>query len=217
MPGIDSQEISLWSGKEHLGLIPVKEVINDYLSPGTILSLRGDPPSKKHRTAPQSYDYEVRRLNTRSTTRSNRHPRDLKAKEIWLNAFSTPDRLKHIMEAAYGILHPQSRASVKPVEFHIRAYPREGLTGLSTFTWGRVDLHPAVILRALPEGAFQVVKPKIDRQGSDALWVVAPKDFKIKSMKLPDDPEEAASVVEKMIIEKKERLKRQIFKSLLGT
>lgn len=203
MSDIESQQISLWSGEEHLGLVPVKEVIDKHLSPGTMLSLKGDPPPKKSRAAPETYDYEVRRLKP-STARPRTPKR--KAYELFLNAHDTPLRLKNQLEKAYRFLDDGSEPAV-PVEFHITARPLPGLTGLSLFTWGRVDLHPAVILRALPEGAFQVVKPKVELQGDQALWVVAPKDLQIGSVKLPNDPHEAASVIQKVVIEKREWLK----------
>lgn len=206
MSDIESQQISLWSGEKHLGLIPVKEVIDEHLSPGTMLSLKGDPPPKTSRAAPETYDYEVRRL--KPSTTSPRTPKR-KAYELFLNAHDTPLRLKKQLEKAYRILDHGSEAAF-PVEFHIKVRPLPGLTGLSLFTWGRVDLHPAVILRALPEGAFQVVKPKVEPQGDQALWVVAPKDLQIGSVKLPDDPHEAASVIEKVVIEKREWLKELI-------
>ncbi|KAG6361053.1 hypothetical protein INS49_009273 [Diaporthe citri] len=208
---IGSQQISLWSGEEHLGLIPVKEVINDYLSPGTMLGLRGDPPAKKSRAAPQSYDYEVRNLKTTSTASSRRgRPKRPDAKKICLDVFTSLPRLKNLLETSYRFLDPKTGVRNFPVEFHIKAHPRKGLTGLSTFTWGRVDLHPAVILRALPEGALQVVKPKVDLQRGEALWVVVPKDLRIGSVKLPNDPHEAASIFERIVIRKKEWLKEQI-------
>lgn len=208
---IGSQQISLWSGETHLGLIPVKEVINDYLSPGTMLGLRGDPPTKKSRAVPQSYDYEVRQLKTTSTVSSRRRPLKIpQVKRIYLDGFASLPRLKNVLEAAHRFLDPNSGVADIPVEFHIKAHPLPGLTGWSKFTWGRVDLHPAVILRALPEGAVQVVKPKVDLEGSEALWVVVPKRLWIGAVKLPADPEKAASVVEEIVVEKREWLKGQI-------
>lgn len=210
VPDIESQEISLWSGNKHLGVIPVKEVINDHLSPGTILSLRGDPPAKRSLAAPERYDYEVRRLKTTTTTTtvSSRigRPNAQRAHTLWLDAHVSPSRLKHILETAYKFLHPDTGAVDVPVEFHIKTHPLPDLTGLPLFTWGRVDLHPAVIMRALPEGAFQIVKPKVSVEGGEALWVVAPRGFKMGSVHLPDQPHEVASLVEKVVVKRREWL-----------
>lgn len=206
MSDIESQQISLWSGEEHLGLIPVKEVIDEHLSPGTMLSLRGDPPPKNSRAVPESYHYEVRRL--KSSTASPKDPKR-KARTLVMNAYDTPLRLKNQLEKAYRFLDPKSGAVI-PVEFQIKGRPLPGLTGLSLFTWGRLDLHPAMILRALPKGAFQVVKPKVELQGHQALWVVAPKYLQMGSVKLPGDPREVANVVERVVVEKREWLRELI-------
>lgn len=63
-----------------------------------------------------------------------------------------------------------------------------------------------MVLGALPAGVFQVVKPKIDVKGGEALWVVAPKEFKMGSVQLPDHSYEVASVVEKVVVKKREWL-----------
>lgn len=209
VPDIESQEISLWSGKSHLGLVPVKEVINDYLGPGTMLCLKGEPPTKKSHAVPESYDYEVRRIKASSSPgfkRGQVKSAALGAKSLHMDAFTHPFRLGHLLDVLYRYLDTTSGAVEIPVEFHLTARPRPGLTGLSLFTWGRVDLHPAVLLRAMPEGTFQILGPKVDFEGGDALWVVAPKDLRIQSVALPKHPHEVASMLEKVVVKKREWL-----------
>lgn len=213
VPDIESQKISLWSENKHLGVIPVREVINDHLSSGTMLSLRGEAPAKNSLAAPERYDYELRRLKTKTTTTATAaatvssrisRRRTQRAHTLWLDAHVSPSHLKHLLELAYKFLKPDTGAVDLPVEFHIKTHPLPDLTGLSLFTWGRVDLHPAVILRALPAVAFQVVKPKIDVKGGRALWVIAPKEFKMGSVQLPDQPQQVTSMVEKVVVKKRE-------------
>lgn len=146
MPDIESQKRSLWSGNEneHLGIIPVKEVINDHLSTGTMLSLRGDPPARKSLAAPERYDYEVRRLKTKTTTtttativrsRTGRRKAQ-RAHTLWLDAHISPSRPKRLLETAYKFLHSDTGAVDVSVEFHIKTHPLPDLKGLSLFTWG---------------------------------------------------------------------------------
>lgn len=217
VPDIESQHISLWSGRRHLGLVPVKHVINEHLGPGTMLSLRGDPPDKKGRAvAPESYEYELRRIRPSTSPGFKRGQLSvpLGAKSLWLDASIHPSRLNHLLDGIYRYLDPDSGAAGGPAEFpvecHIKARPRPGLTGLSLFTWGRLDLHPAVILRAMPRGSFQVLAPKVDFNEGHALWVIAPRDLRIGSAWLPERPHDVASVVERVFVRKKEWLKELI-------
>lgn len=208
VPDIGSQEISLWSEDEHLGMIPVKDVIKDHLGPGKMLSLRDEPPPKNSRTRLEACDYEVRPLQFFNKKKVDRaKSKTDRAKTIYLDAFGTRAHCKNIIETAYRFLHPETGELDIPVEFHIKAHPLpgpKGLEGLSLFTQGRVDLHPSVILRALPEGSFQIVKPKVDSKGSKALWVVAPKDVQLKAARLSGSQDEVASIIEKVVMRKKE-------------
>lgn len=213
VPDFESQEISLWSGREWLGSIPVKDVINDHLGPGTMLCLRSAPPPKERLAAPSSYNYELRRLKT-TTTGPTKHkkppkPRRPGAMRVYLDAFVNASHLQHALETAYRLLHPSSWPKHIPVEFHIKAHPQPQLSGLSLFTRGRVDLHPAVILRALPEGAFQALKPKVDGR-VEALWVVAPSRLShLGGVQLPPISD-VPSMLEKVVIKKKEWLRELI-------
>lgn len=212
VPDIESQEITLWSGKHRLGLVTVKDVISDHLGPGTMLSLRGGPPPKKSLAAPESYHYELRRLETGgpggSSTRYSKHKR-MGAARLYMDALVSPPRLQNLLEQAYNFLHPNTGQRFVPVEFHVKAHPQPHLSGLSLFTRGRVDLHPAVISRALPEGSFQVLKPKA-RDQVEALWVVAPKLLQMRSARLPRNPQEVASVVEELAARKRKWVKELV-------
>lgn len=212
VPDIESQEITLWSGEKRLGLTTVKDVINDHLGPGTMLSLRGNPPPRKSLAAPESYHYELRRLKTGRTgsgsTRFGKHTR-MGAARLYVDALVSPPRLQNLLEQAYNFLHPNTGQRSVPVEFHVKAQPQPHLSGLSLFTRGRVDLHPAVISRALPEGSFQVLKPKAHGQ-VEVLWVVATKHLQMRSAQLPRDPREVASVVEELAARKRKWVKELI-------
>lgn len=212
VPDIGSQEISLWSKDEHLGMIPVKDVIKDHLGPGKMLSLRREPPPKNSPARLEACDYEVRPLQFFNKKKIDRvQSKTDRAKTLYLDAYGSRSHCRNIIDSAYRFLHPETGELDIPVEFHIKAHPRpglEGLEGLSLFTQGRVDLHPSVILRALPEGSFQIVKPKIDRKGSKALWVVAPKGVQLAAAHLSGSPDEVASIIEKVVIRKKEFVRK---------
>lgn len=201
VPKLESQPIRLWeAGGDYLGLIPIERVLRDHLRPGYMLSLRGDPPPQDKSAAPPpgGYDYEVRALDLKRGPDEYKHadPKALRAKGFYLSAGLKPEHLWSRLRLAYSFLEWSGRKpgitagsdsdswngdfskeerapATVPAEFHIRAPGPLGRADLSLFTGGRMDLHPAVILRALPAGVFQLLAPRADLEAGDALWLVA--------------------------------------------
>lgn len=214
VPDIGSQEIRLWSGNEFLGLMPVADVLKDHVRPGTMLRLRsrssriaGGPPRKV-------YDYQLRRLKTDGGSSSQSGKiKGYRAKEIHLAANMTPALLQNSLQVAYKFLDPERASSSKgeeatvPVEFHIQVRPPPKEADLSLFMPGRVDLHPSVILRALPEGVFQILQPKADLKRGEAVWVVGTEHPKEMPYGVPNKPRAIAEKAEKLFNEKRKRLK----------
>ncbi|KAL1853985.1 hypothetical protein Daus18300_011574 [Diaporthe australafricana] len=177
-----------------------------------MLSLRDNPIEVANTTSPEDYQYEVRKLRTIGEVKSERmKTSSFRAKEFYLNAKVSPSHLKHVLETAYKFLDPERQVDIdpvdiNPVEFHIKLHKseRRRSTELSLFAGARVDLHPAVILRAMPEGVFQLVKPRASIKEADAVWLVARRNFLVEET--PDDRsgEKQAEWVEKLITEKRE-------------
>ncbi|KKY29937.1 hypothetical protein UCDDA912_g10113 [Diaporthe ampelina] len=181
-----------------------------------MLCLRGTPPRRFDRPPLDGYDYELRRLKTDGASSSQQgKAKGYRAKELYLAATMKPMQLQNMLQVAYRFLDPERALRSKgkkatiPVEFHVQAQgrPRPPHADLSQFTLGRVDLHPAVILRALPADVFQVLEPKADLQSGDAVWVVATKYLRMEPFILPNTPDSIARKVETIVNEKKERLK----------
>lgn len=71
-------------------------------------------------------------------------------------------------------------------------------------------MHPAVILRAMPKGVFQALKPKGDIREGDALWIVGTKYLAAWPYATPRNPSHIAKKVETMVDNKKTQLKEMI-------
>lgn len=213
VPDIQSQSIRLWSDGKYLGVVPVRDVLRNHLSPGNMLSLRGDPPLKSGPPPPSAYDYEVRPLQTdRPESIQQSRPKALRAKEFYLNATVSSERLRLQLRSAYRWLDQRSRGkdAQPPVEFHVKAKGPLSHADLSLFTQKRIDLHPAVILRAMPEGAFQALEPKGDIREGEALWIVGTKYLAAWPYAMPRTPLAIAKKVEKMVDNKKKQLETLI-------
>ncbi|KAG8169516.1 hypothetical protein KVR01_000261 [Diaporthe batatas] len=221
VPELGSQPIRLWKGNKFLGLIPAKVVLREHVRPGHMLCLRGDPPLNNKPSPPESYDYEVRSLNTERADRFNYTPaKALRAKEYYLNASQDAQYLWTRLRMVYRFLdseegrgkasaHQMVKATV-PVEFHIKApRPLRG-ADLALFTKDRLDMHPAVILRALPKGAFQLLAPRADLEAGDAVWLVATDELLAKGVQMPRRPAARAATAEEM-----DRTKRKEVTGLL--
>lgn len=114
VPDIQSQSIRLWSDGKYLGVVPGKDVLRNHLSPGNMLPLRGDPPSKSGHPPPSPYDYEVRPLQTdHPESMQQARPKTLRAKEFYLNASVSSERLRFQLLSPYRWLDHSSRANVK--------------------------------------------------------------------------------------------------------
>lgn len=213
MPDLGEKKIRLFSGSTYVGLVPVQAVLDDWLRPGMMLSLRDNPSEVVNRTSPEDYHYEVRKLRTIGQVKSKRmKTKGFRAKELYLNAKISPSRLKHVLETAYKFLDPERRVDINPVEFHVKLQKSEhrSSTELSLFTGDRVDLHPAVIMRALPEGVFLLVKPQASSKGADAVWVVASRTFLVEQTLNDRSEARQAERVEELITAKKELLEELI-------
>ncbi|POS70655.1 hypothetical protein DHEL01_v210950 [Diaporthe helianthi] len=154
-----------------------------------MLWLRGNPPNKKEPAPPGGYDYEIRELDVKKPSNFKKtDTRGLRAKEYYFLASSSPDYLLSRLTLAYRYLSlgkPSAGEKVSlapkptdPIEFHIKAQAPVTKPDLFEFTKGRMDLHPAVIMRAMPEGVFQLLPAQIDIDAGDALWLVATRYVK---------------------------------------
>lgn len=191
----------------------MKDVLYDHLRPGYMLWLRGDPPSKSRPPPPGGYNYEVRPLGTeRPENVKQRVVKGLRAKEYYFNGSSSSEYLRTRLLAAYRFLD-QGRKKVKvttPVEFHVKARGPLRHADLSLFTRDRVDLHPAVILRALPEGVFQALEPKGDTQEGDALWIVATDNLEASPFSMPHTSSAKARKVREIVDIKRKELEEAL-------
>ncbi|KAK2599588.1 hypothetical protein N8I77_011329 [Diaporthe amygdali] len=171
VPDIGQREIRFWKGSKYLGIFPVQQILDDYMGPGRMLSIKSDP-LKSERTPTQDYDYE-------------------------------PEPLKHALELAFKFLE---RGNAKfPVEFHIKSKKVLSHADLSLLTNTRLDLHPAVILRSLPEDVHQIVKPHVDIQAGDAVWVVSRPGLRVpgRNEYLSKSPDKMVKQVEEMITQRR--------------
>lgn len=210
MPDIGQREIRFWKGSKYLGIFPVQQILDDYMGPGRMLSIKSDPP-KSERTPTQDYDYEVRSFNTTGTWRPiNELVKGFKAKEIFVKPTVKPEPLKHALELAFKFLE---RGNAKfPVEFHIKSKKVLSHADLSLLTNTRLDLHPAVILRSLPEDVHQIVKPHVDIQAGDAVWVVSRPGLRVpgRNEYLSKSPDKMVKQVEEMITHRRESVENLI-------
>jgi hypothetical protein len=211
VPDIGSQSIRLWQDEKYLGLVPVKEVLQDHLRPGYMLWLRGDPPPRsKRQPPPGGYDYEVQPLGTQRPDNIKQSKfKGFRAREFYLSASSPPGHVRVQLLSAYRYLDRKLRVTT-PVEFHLKATRQLSHADLSLFTKDRVDLHPAVILRAMPEGVFQALEPKGDIEEGDALWIVATNDLEASPYSMPGGPFAKAAKVRKMVDIKMNQLKEAL-------
>lgn len=233
-PKDQSYSVRLWEGEDYLGLIPGDVVVRDHLRPGYMLWLRDDPPTKNRPAPPAGYDYEVRALDIAEPYEyKHRDVGGLRAREYYLTASQSAAHLRDRLRMAYrfldGGLRRQARQSEAkflrrqgkevlnvttiPFEFHLKASSppkpvRPGRHGAdwSLFTKDRVDLHPAVILRALPEGVFQLLEPVADVEAGDALWLVATDDLEARPYRMPETPWAKQRKAKKMVRIKREQV-----------
>jgi hypothetical protein len=159
-----------------------------------MLFLRSPPPMNLKLPPPkEGYDYEIRALGgldqgtrgIRLATKGNR------AKELFLTPTMGPLALRQLLRKAYWFLDCGSLSTV-PLEFHIKRSGRERIgerVDLSFFTRARLDLHPAVLLRALPRGVFQALAPQVSLEAREVVWLIAPEHLKTDHINIGKAPD----------------------------
>lgn len=94
----------------------------------------------------------------------------------------TPADLRRVLTRAYHFLRHPYASRNDPVEFHIEA-PRSGKQYKQRpMKWAmleRVDLSPDAIQHAMPDGSFLLTKPRINKHGTDVVWLLAAKHLTI--------------------------------------
>lgn len=94
--------------------------------------------------------------------------------------------LKHALSRAYHRLSPESAASQYPVEFHLRTPTHNNVKkaeySIQQYVGpNRFDLHPQVIMRAMPRDSLKVLGPLISHNGEDLVWLAVSRDYSLGS------------------------------------
>lgn len=190
-----------------------------HLGPGKALSrlLKRPPPGEEGakgsagedglvtaREGPKRpFTYDLLALNTFRRIPKNRGasnnqqsslPKDVigcRADEVHLRIDITPKYLQIELTRAYRFLAAGRLLAVHLHRPMGKSYPE-------TIPWAmqnRMDLHPEVILRAMPEGTLCVVQPRIDEAETDLVWMYASREFSFMGRQ----GEELARMLEKQM------------------
>lgn len=92
-----------------------------------------------------------------------------------LGLTSTPSQTE--LADAYRLFGDPDNGSRYPVKFHI--HPPQDLSSPYTIKWAvknRVDFHPNVLKRAMPEGVKFTTKPHMRKDYNEVFWYFAAKD-----------------------------------------
>lgn len=198
-PSIAHEKIHLWDGRSDLGIVPLGQVMKEHLGPGKMLALKGEPAVRRLPTdsveraaklrlaAPQTY--EILRFPTTLKQPKKNQPitggtKGFRAREIRMTVKVTASYLRHELQKTYQFLARSElfpAIPTSPVEIHIhngrRVKTPSSVRDWAFYARGRFDLHPAVMLRALPEGVLQLGPTLVSPVEGDLLFLVTTQSY----------------------------------------
>lgn len=132
-----------------------------------------------------SLEYEILQFPTgmkSDMAKRTKRPKGLRAREARLTVTASKPYLKHTLHSTYHFFANAPVNERGPVEIHIHSREKISSSASDPLDWtrlvrGRMDLHPEVILRALPEGAVQLVETVVSAEGADMVFVIAPANY----------------------------------------
>lgn len=188
---LDRKKICLWSGDERLGLMRMSRVLREFLGPGKTLSWRpealGEAVDGKVQ-GPVKADAEIWHYEIMSIAEpgekldpdSSRRTQEDGMRQVFfrsdLGLASTPPQTE--LADAYRHFGDPDNGARYPVKFHI--HPPQDLSSPYTIKWAiknRVDFHPNVIKRAMPEGVKFTIKPLMRKDYKEVFWYFAAKHY----------------------------------------
>lgn len=158
------KEIYLWHLDRKYGPMSMEKVKNDFLRPGTTLSWRVgdevlrrlDPGHSRDDPDADILHYDVIRIPIKKTQLVSPHLQKLQMKrkfEVFIrsNAQIANDLGHRLLSYAYHVLSDPYLGARYPVEVHIAPPSDPGSPfGVKWASRNRIDLHPEVIMRAMP-------------------------------------------------------------------
>lgn len=136
-------------------------------------------------------DYEIFSIDADPSVLSIASPsptitaEEYRTSKVHLHTVMRPRELQHALSRAYHLLCPESLASRYPVEFHLRPPADSSKTAKFSIqqhaSINRFDLHPKVILRAMPPDSLQVLGPLISHKGTDLVWLAVSQNYSLGS------------------------------------
>lgn len=204
-PKLANQKICLWRGSKKLGVMGMPKVMSEYLGPGKLLSWRPSddvsdgPDSRSGREAGYSkgepsikpakdaLDYEIINISFPAPAKkffnSLRNRRE-GMHNVVLRCNHPPSALSErtMLAGAYHLLGDPILSAICPVRFNIRFNIRLPPEAPDRYRirWAvrnRVDLHPEVIMRAMPEGVRCTTSPRIRVDGWNLVWSCVARDY----------------------------------------
>lgn len=196
-PELAKQKVCLWNGNKMLGVMAMPRVMKEFLGPGKMLSWRPSDEvlsrsdSQTHRSGDSEgrssanplkgvLDYEIIDISRPGSILISAFRSKLKENgmhEVPIRPvvrLADPETRLELMRAYQLLAHPRDGARY-PVRFHVQR--RERPFDAKWAVRNRVDLHPEVMIRALPDGVWCTTFPRIHRDGSDVVWSWAAKHY----------------------------------------
>lgn len=193
------QKLHLWRYGEDLGVTSMQYALTHLLGRGKMLSLRtlrSEPEpecmAKLHNNPadPSVSPAAILHYDILDFSRDVTPPNTILPglNEIHLRPDMNSVSLRHHLCQAYHALRHYASSKQYPVEFHI-LHPRptslssskkvDSERGLEWVVNNRLDLHPEVILRAMPWGSLNATHPRINSEQSDVTWLMAAHKFSV--------------------------------------